>query len=191
MKSFETLSDEELLIKLKLEKTEREAFVELYNRYWFRLFSAACKRLGQDETAEEIVQNFFTDLWTRRKEIDITLSFESYALTSIRYQVINYWKKELVRERYQEDLEGSVDFNTSTEDYINFREAQKLLEYEITQMSPKCRAVYELSRNKNKNNREIAMELGISEKTVENHLTKALKKLRITLDALMSVWVLF
>ena len=61
------------------------------------------------------------------------------------------------------------------------KDMMQSIESEVNQLPDKCRSVYELSRIENKTNKEIAQYLDISEKTVENHLTKALKRLRLNL----------
>jgi RNA polymerase sigma factor (sigma-70 family) len=76
----------------------------------------------------------------------------------------------------------NADFDSSTEDEIMLRDLKNTIALEVSQLPDKCRSVYELSRIEHKSNKEIASHLGISEKTVENHLTKALKRLKLGLD---------
>jgi RNA polymerase sigma-70 factor (ECF subfamily) len=69
------------------------------------------------------------------------------------------------------------------------KDLTSVVENEISQLPDKCRSVYELSRNQHKTNKEIAQHLGISEKTVENHLTKALKRLRFGLGHYLPAFI--
>jgi len=181
------LSDEELVGLLR--KDEVGAFDELYNRYWDKLYNAACKRVSGGEIAEEIVQDFFTSLWLNRSRLTIHSSFNNYVFSSIRYLVYNHYQKETVRRVYQESRKKSlVVEDNSTEEILALRELNKVLEEGVEKLPSKCRTVYELSRKEYKNNKEIARLLGISEKTVENHLTKALRNIRLSLkDALSSI----
>lgn len=189
MTKLKKLSDEDLVGLLK--EGEVPAFEELYNRYWDKLYNAAAKRLSSGDIAEELVQDFFTSLWINKAKLAIHTSFSNYVFSAIRYLVYNQYQKESVRRIYQENRQRSSlreeNFSNSTEDIIAFRELNKVLEEGVGKLPSKCRAVYELSRKEYNNNKEIAILLGISEKTVENHLTKALRNIRLSLKDSLSV----
>ena len=85
MKDFEELSDEEL--SLLLSKGDEYAFEEIFNRYWFRLYAAAYKRVHHRELAEEIIQDLFTVLWSKRNSVHIHTSLKAYLFTSVRNMV--------------------------------------------------------------------------------------------------------
>ena len=177
------LSDEELFDLLKSDEFAFQAFTHLYNRFWELLYSAAYKRLKSREVSEEIVQDFFTKLWINRKEISITTSAEGYIFTSIKYLVLGYIDKETVRNKFRALIDVSESsLDDSTQEKINLNELVASIDKQVQSLPPKCRSVFELSRTEYKTNKEIASELGISEKTVENHLTKALKRLRLNLS---------
>lgn len=189
MTKLKKLSDEDLVGLLK--DGEVPAFEELYNRYWDKLYSAASKRLSSGEVAEEIVQDFFTSLWLNRTKLSIHTSFKYYVYTSVRYLVYNQYQKESVRRAYQEARQNALVYeDNSTEDLIAFKELNKVLDEGVEKLPSKCRTVYELSRKEYKNNKEIAHLLGVSEKTVENHLTKALRNIRLSLKDAMSLLAL-
>ena len=179
------LSDEDLIGLL--QEGQVSAFEELYNRYWERLYNSAAKRISAGEVAEEIVQDFFTSLWVNRAKLAIHTSFNNYAHSSIRYLVYNQYQKETVRKLYQENRQRTlVVEDNSTEELIALKELHKILEEGVEKLPSKCKTVYELSRKEYKNNKEIALLLGISEKTVENHLTKELRNIRLNLKDAMS-----
>lgn len=183
MRTIIQLSDEELLALLK--KDDIAAFEEIYNRYWDKLYVAAYKRLRFREGSEEIVQDFFTKFWMNRADIEIHSSFAGYLFTAIRYQVLNYMEKEMVRSNYKDSLQISLS-NNSTEESVLLNDLTLNLDRAVKELPDRCRSIFELSRNEFKSNKEIAEELGISEKTVENQLTKALRRLRRT----VSSWLL-
>jgi len=191
MSNLSDISDENLLLLLK--GGEVEAFDELYHRYWSKLYVNAYKRLKDKETCEEIVQDFFTSLWLNREKCVIHTSFSSYVYTSVRYLVFNYYQKEYHRKAYQEKMQYILsEQDNSTENLINLNELNRVLEERVETLPAKCRSVYELSRKQFKNNREISQMLGISEKTVENHLTKALRNLRVSVkDLILLVFIFF
>lgn len=184
------LSDDKL-VEL-FEQGNIAAFEEIYNRYWLELYSAAYKRIREREPSQEIVQNLFTSFWLNRGKFKIHSSLQGYLFTSIRYQVLNYKRDEAVKNSYNESLlvVDNNSFDNSTENYINYKELKEIVETCVNQLPIKCRSVFELSRNQHKTNREIAQQLQISEKTVENHLTKAIRYLRKNIDTLLVLVVL-
>ena len=189
MKNLEKHSDEDL-VKLLTEGSVA-AFDELYNRYWDKLYSAAFKRTSTSEIAEEIVQDLFTSLWVNRLKLSIRTSFSNYVYTSIKYLVFNHYQKESVRKSYQESVQHKlVIHDTSTEDQLTYKELNQIIDTEVKTLPAKCRSVFELSRKEYKNNKEIALILGISEKTVENHLTKALRNLRLSVKDVISLSII-
>ncbi|QEC53770.1 RNA polymerase sigma-70 factor (ECF subfamily) [Anseongella ginsenosidimutans] len=190
MRDYEKLSDNDLTGLLK--KGNIAAFEEIYNRYWSRLYSAAYKRVKSREVCQEIIQDLFTSLWLSGKELQIRASLEGYLLTAVRYKVFNHIEKELVRRNYRSTLpEASLRIDNSTEETILLNDLSQQLEEEIVQLPEKCRQVFELSRKQQKSNKEIALELNISEKTVENHITKALRLMRAGLkDSIASLFLL-
>lgn len=160
------------------------AFEEIYNRYWNKLYSAAYKRVQSKEVSEELVQDLFTSLWLNRKTVNVHTSLAAYLFTSVRYLVLNHVQKEMVRASYKESLQlNRVD--NSTEETVLLNDLVLNLNAAVEQLPVKCKSVFELSRKEYKSNKEIAAELGISEKTVENQLTKALRRLRLGLNSLL------
>jgi len=177
MKDFDKFSDEKLS-KLLFEG-DAGAFEEIFNRYWLKLYGAAFKRVKSREAAEEIIQDLFTLLWAKRETIQIHKSLAAYLFTSVRYMVFNYIQKEIVRENYKDSFQAANVFcDNSTEETVFLNELIRNIEKEVKCLPSQCRYVFELSRKENKTNREIAEVLGISEKTVEGHLTKAIKRLK-------------
>ncbi|QEM10675.1 RNA polymerase sigma-70 factor [Mucilaginibacter rubeus] len=168
------------------------AFEEIYNRYWLKLYAAAYKRLKERETAKEIVQDFFTSFWINREQVKIRTSLQGYLFTSIKYLVLNHKRAEAVRNSYAEILlMVGNSFDNSTEENYYYKELLERVETEVNLLPPKCRNVFELSRKQYKTNKEIAELMGISEKTVENHLTKALRYLRVNLNSLLLLTFLY
>lgn len=190
MSRYFKFSDEELLEGILSD--DEKSFDELYNRYWSRLYSHALKRMEDEESAREIVQDVFTELWIHRHERKIHTSVAAYLHTAIRYRILNYMQKEWVRKRYSMEIQRQpAILNNATEESIFLEELHTRVEKLTAELPPQCKRVFELSRKEFKNNREIAAELDISEKTVEFHLTKALRILRSHLREFVSLLLLF
>jgi RNA polymerase sigma-70 factor (family 1) len=189
MTDFTTLGEDELINLLRQDKLG--AFREIYTRYWKQLYADAYKRLKNKEMAEEIVQEVFTSLWHKRGALNITQTLGGYLFTSVSNLVIDQYRKDLVRARYKESFKLVYsETDNSTEDAILVKELEHTIEHEVNSLPDKCRSVFELSRVEHKTNKEIASELGISEKTVEHHITKALKHIRVGLGNYLSVIVI-
>ncbi|MBW4889137.1 RNA polymerase sigma-70 factor [Mucilaginibacter sp. HMF5004] len=181
--NLKQLSDMELLGMVKNDSIE--AFEELYHRHWKKLYTFAYKRIRSKEITEEIVQDFLANLWAGRKSIVIKTSFEGYIYTAVRNLVLNCIAKETRRNAYTQFVKlFKSDEDYSTEQTVHVRDFYYNLQKELSYLPEKCRSVFEMSRHENKSNKEIAAQLGISEKTVEGHLTKAIRRLRINLNSL-------
>lgn len=159
---------------------EDAAFTEIYNRYWKKLFTIAINKTGDNiEEAEEIVQDIFVSLWSRRRQLKLTFSLEHYLAASVKYRVIKSFAKKDLHRRYTAHNQSAVSLSdNSTQDWLDFEELQLRLEELVTGLPEKCQLVYRMSREDGYSQKEIAGELSISEKTVEAHLGKALKLLR-------------
>lgn len=183
MSNLNKLTDDNLLELLKNDN--KASFEELYNRYWAKLYSHAYKRVQKEEIAEEIVQDFFTSLWINRTRLSIAISFKSYTYAAVRNLVFKFYQKEYSHKKYQEVAKlQATECDYSTEHLIDYNDLVRTIEKEVETLSPKCQGVYRLSRNEYKSNKEIANILQISEKTVENHMTRALKVLRYSLKVI-------
>lgn len=186
MKHLVELSDQNLVDLCR--KGDSKAFEELYNRYWSKLYSSAFKRIKVREVAEEIVQELFMSLWTNREKIVIHTSFQNYLYSSVTYLVFAYLHKEYKRRSYEEFALTRMNiYDNSTEEIIECNDLGKKLDTELNQLPDRCRSVFELSRKQYKSNKEIASVMGISEKTVENQITKALRILRVNLKYLSTL----
>ncbi|MEJ6981903.1 RNA polymerase sigma-70 factor [Pedobacter sp. P351] len=186
MSNLKHISDENLLALFR--EGQMSAFDELYNRYWSKLYSQAYKRIGKSEIAEEIVQDFFTSLWINREIVQVHSLFNSYTFSAIRNLVFRHYQKEYNARKYEVAQKMSiVESDFSTEQLIELNDLKRALEHEVESLPPKCKGVFNLSRKEFKTNKEIAAILEISEKTVENHITKALKVLRLSVKNIIPV----
>jgi RNA polymerase sigma-70 factor (family 1) len=179
MKNFKAYSDEGLLKLLK--KQELGAFEEIYLRYWRKLYSAAYKRVQSRETAEEIVQDIFTSLWVNRHTVQIEI-LASYLITAVKYKVINHYEKEMSRRHYATvQIQSELSSDNSTEEAVLLNELNLALQREIQKLPPKRQQIFKMSREDHLSIKQVASNLGISEKTAENQLGKALKILKLNL----------
>lgn len=180
-KDYTTFTAESLFCLI--QKDDPGAFEEIYNRYWLQLFISAHKRLQCREDAEEAVQNLFESLWKNRYKIHIRTSLENYLFASIRYIVLRMvYKRTSLASSSDVDVDGYGKADHSTEETILINDLSSHINQLVERLPEKCRKVFELSRYEMKTHKEIATLLGISEKTVENHITKALHLLKNNLN---------
>lgn len=175
---YKTYSDQELLDTLK--SGDRNAFKEIYNRHWEPLLHSAFRILEDKDACFDVLQEVFVWFWENRQTLEVR-SIKAYLLMAVRYQVANYIRKGKVRQAYL-DRNGFTNTESSYEvDDLEVKELKKIIS-DFTQGLPeRCKQIFHLSRNEHLNNKEIAQKLGLSEKTVENQLTIALKRLKIKL----------
>lgn len=173
-------SDAALIALMK--QGRREAFNEIYERYWRKLYVAAVKRLKSNDDAQDIVQDLFISFWSKRDTLVITTSLSSYLFTAVKYKVINYIQSNIVKRNYLNSLHDALgDFDDSTHETIYRNDLEVFIDLKVAHLSPKVKEVYELSRKENLSINEIAERLHTSDQTVKNQLSKALKTLKIHL----------
>lgn len=169
-----------------LKEDEFAAFVEIYNRYWSGLYVAAYNRIRDEEICKEIVQDVFTSFWTKRETLLLTVGLSNYLFRAVRHQVIDHFRKQAIRRAYHSRQAAETSEDSSMQ-WVLLRDLQQSLDSLVDNLPDKCKSVYRLSKIENHSNREIAQMLDISEKTVEGHLTKALKILRVNLSHFLTL----
>lgn len=178
-------SDQELVHLM--QSGNEAAFTELYNRYWDKLFAIAAHKLQNLAEAEEVVQDIYLELWNRRAGLQITTSLPAYLSTAVKFKVINILALRHRRLRYQEHaVQVAAAGDLSTEQWLRFGELQSRLTALVNELPDKCRLVFRLSREEGLSHKEIAATIGVAEKTVEAHLSRALRTLRTQLRSLSS-----
>jgi RNA polymerase sigma-70 factor (ECF subfamily) len=166
------------------------AFAQVYDRYWDKLYNSAHKRLNNDAACEEIVQDIFVRYWEKRNSLNLNTGLSNYLFTAVRYSVIDFYRKSVIRQNFANS--GIMDHQTdnSNEEHMMLKDLVALIESVVLALPEKCRQVYNLSRVEFKSNHEIAIQLNISEKTVEGHLTRALSSLRKMIRELSPILLL-
>lgn len=137
------------------------------------------------------MQDLFASLWLKRETIEIRQTVAAYLFTAIKYKVINYIESHIVRENYLKVLKKTVeDYDNSTNEKIYSHDLQNCIDQGINTLSPKVKEVFELSRNENLSIKEIASKLNVSDQTVKNQISKALKTLKLHLNQLLSLVII-
>ena len=173
-----SLPDEELIIMLRSDNTA--ALKEIFHRFHIRLFQMAVGVLRNEDLSKDIVQDVFIDLWNRRHTSNIQ-SLNNYLVTAIKFQALKQLRNGKLQDHHLKLIQN-IQFVNQTEESINFSELDASLKLALDQLPPRCKQVFELSRFDNLSHKEIAGKLGITAKTVEVQIHKALMVLRKRLD---------
>jgi RNA polymerase sigma-70 factor (family 1) len=177
MAAYSTYTDQELTVLLK--DGDKNAFTELYDRYWKKLFAVATNKLRDKAVAEELAQDILGDVWQRRASINITTTFNGYLSVALKYKIIDHLARLNHRMKYETYISAhQSDEDDYTQNWLSFEELRQRLEKHVNELPEKCKVVYQMSKEQGYNNKEIALDQGITEKTVEAHLTRAMKTLR-------------
>lgn len=169
-------SDEDLLALMR-EHDDELAFSELYNRYFRLLYNYCYEKVSDQFAAQEIIQELFVSLWQHRHQHTIQ-ACRPYLFSAAKHLVISFYRKEYTRLRHYSQWETFRPLATDGSDQQALTDdLQHHYEEGLKRLPDKCREVFVLSRQ-GLPNREIAQKMAISEKTVEQHITKALRALR-------------
>lgn len=146
------------------------------------------QKTGDRETAKEMVQDTFINLYSHKASVLEIRSVRAYLYVILKNKILNHYRKESARKKYQLYLSATFgELDNSTELNIQSREIERQLDEEIEKLPPKCRAVFKLSRKEHLSNKDIASQLGISENTVEQHMRKAIRDLRSSLGTVIGM----
>lgn len=155
----------------------------VYKNYFKPLYVYAFTMLKDETHAEEIVQNLFLKIWERKEKINIETSLKAYLYKAVYFDCLNYIKHQKVKTNYEIHA-THVMKNVKSElasHKVMYRNLEEKLRTALNELPEQCRTVFQLSRFEELKYREIAERLNISEKTVESHMSKALKQMRLKL----------
>jgi RNA polymerase sigma-70 factor (family 1) len=177
-----------------ISQGDKKAYEQVFRTYYQTLCNYACSVIKDMDEAEEVVQNVFYTIWNKREVLQISTSIKSYLYRAVHNDCLNKLKhgkvKMLYAEEYKSHANGGFD---SSANVLEAKELNKQINTAIDSLPEQCGLVFKLSRFENLKYAEIAEQLGISVKTVENHMGKALKIMREKLKDYLPLvlWLLF
>jgi RNA polymerase sigma-70 factor (family 1) len=166
---------------------DQRAFATLFDRHWKKLYHTALNVVEDRDAAEDIVQECFISLWEKsaHKHID---NVGGYLFKSVKYACFMYLRSGAISRKHLDHI-NQLTFDNSTEEDFYAQELQEVLDSSMATLPEKCREIFYLSRFEFLPNKQIAEQLQISPKTVENQITKALRILRLSVNKMISVAV--
>jgi RNA polymerase sigma-70 factor (ECF subfamily) len=181
----------ELFLYEEMKKGKEYAFDFFFNYYYPGLCVYAQKMIFiPQQEARDLVQDVFVKFWNDREKTDIRFSIRSYLFASVKNKCFDLLRKKDVCVKTEELTSNRDVCDESFETYI-LTELEALFNTSLAKLPERCREVFELSRFQGLKNREIASMLNLSEKTVENQITKALHILKEELKDYLPLLVLF
>lgn len=173
----------------KIKSGDRVAFNTLFNTHYTPLVRFAFTFLQDKDEAEEVIQDIFVRIWEQRASINITTNIKSYLFSSARNRSINKIKSVQTRQNILSEI-NQYQTQTGEHGYNESAELKTAIEEAIKQLPEKCQTIFLLSREEELTYKQIAQKLNLSEKTIENQMGIALKKLRITLSPYLNAIIL-
>jgi len=189
MQDYKTLTDADLTALLKL--SDESAFKEIYDRYYFLLFTHAFKKLRDEETVKDIIQDVFAKLWSKRHELSGT-NTGGYLYTAIRNKIFDLYAHEKVKTIHVSSIQNYLNVTTAigTDHMIREKQFAAYIDREISALPPKMKQIFELSRMEYLSHKEIAERLETSENNVSKQVNNALKILKMKLGVIITLLVM-
>jgi RNA polymerase sigma-70 factor (ECF subfamily) len=174
----------------QLVRGNRQAFSDIYKRYWQGCYQVAFKFLKSEEQAEDIVQEIFSMLWHKRQQFSEVRDLRLYLVTMTRNLTFQYLKQ---RARQQEIAGGYVsgrDFSENTADHILLdAQYKELLDAAVSRLSPQQQRIFYMAKEEGLTYEAIAEQLGISRITVKTYMADSLKFIRQQLQPHIGVYI--
>jgi RNA polymerase sigma-70 factor (ECF subfamily) len=175
-----------------LKEGNETAFEMLFRTYYKPLCNYAYSFLNDRDEAEEVVQSAFIGVWDKRSSIEIQSSMKSYLYRMVRNSCLNVIKHANVKKQHVKyALAGGEPMDESASQSVMSQELELKIQEAMKQLPEQCRLVFQLSRFEELKYSEIAGQLNISVKTVENHMGKALKIMRSQLKDYLPLFLFF
>ena len=180
MNSKPLYSDDSLALQLK--NGDKKAFELVFNQYKAKLYFFALAYLRSSSDTEEIIQNVFLSLWEHKHSINEALSIKNYLYKITVNHVYNHLKHEAVRQKFIDySLVNQLEEDDALQQNSDFNDLKKTIDELIERLPAQQQKIFKLSRWEGRSHDEIAQQLGISVRSVENQVYRALQFIRTNL----------
>ena len=163
----------------QLIKGDKRVIDRLYEKYHARIFHFALGFLKNEDDSYDIVQEVFIKLWEKRSTFKRDTNIDALIFTMAKNTTLSVFRKRASEQKYLEFLGHTVQSNNdATSEQVDYSFLKQQYESIVPKLPPKRKEIFILSREKGLSNKEIAKLKGISEKTVEDHISKSLAFLK-------------
>lgn len=173
------LNNEQLIPQLL--SGDEITFESVYKHFLRPLHVYAITMLKDEDIAKGMVQNVFLKLWERKNTLNFSGSLQAYLYGAVYHECLNHLRHEKVKVSHHDHIVYTMKDKVETDDGIEFTDLKEKLQQALNSLPERCRTIFQLSRFEELKYQEIADHLGISIKTVEAQMGKALKILRYKL----------
>ncbi len=161
-----------------LKERPNDALRSLYSSYYSYICMVVYKMIGDGSQAEDVAQEVFVEVWKRRESLDVNTSLKGY----LRMVAVNKTLNHIRSKKMDFDQDDAIlqvpNKENSTQNLLEAEDLKNAINHAVNSLPEKCRIIFGLSKFEEKSYREIAEQLCISIKTVENQMSKALKIVR-------------
>ncbi|QNK64966.1 RNA polymerase sigma-70 factor [Pedobacter sp. PAMC26386] len=166
------------------------AFEQLFKAHYKALHNYVNTMIRDEEMAEEIVQNRFMKFWENRELLNIETSVKAYLYKCVHNDTLNLLKHEKVKTRYQNFTLHTSAASEPASHRIELNELESRVHKAMEELPEQCRLIFHMSRFEELKYREIADQLGLSIKTIESQMGKALRIMRLKLVDFLGLIIL-
>lgn len=162
----------------RLKQGDQLAYEQIYFSFSKELLIAAYRKTGDKVIAEELVQNIFISLWEKRAGLEIS-NLNAYLFGALKLSVINHIRSLVSANKYMEHQTLTYSENhEDTSNLVDLHDLTSVIEKGINSLPEKTQEVFRLSRYQHHSTKDISAELNISEKAVEYHITRSIKRIK-------------
>lgn len=180
-----------LLVK-QLIDGDKNALDKLYHFYYPRLFSFIKGFMKVDDDIDDVIQDVFIKLWENRNNITNIETFNSWIFTVTKNEVISLFRLKIKKAEFESRIrEKAIQTESLTDNTLEYNEIKERVDRLIDQLPEKRRQIFRLSREQGLSQKEIANQLGISVKTVEDHMMHAIRFMRENLKSADLITLLY
>ena len=180
-------TDDALLLQ-QIEKGCKHSFNVLFEKYWDKAYTDAYRRLKDPDQAKDIVQEVFTHIWLKRESLHID-NLPAYLNIAVRNKVFKLVEKQKHIHPFFDILEDMPATDLQADGNLLGKEFLVSYEALLNTLPPKRQIIFRLHFQEDLPTKEIASQLGITRKTVQNQLGKAIEKLKISLSPLLPLLI--
>lgn len=186
MNQIEPNQNSDTLLLQQVEYGSKQAFNVLYEKYWEKAYSDAYKRIKDAAAAKDIVQEIFTHIWINRESLHIE-NLPAYLHVAIRNKVFKFFTKQKQIHPFFNILDNIPENNSQADAQLLWKEFFKSYEALLETLPPKRQIIFRLRYQEDLPTKDISMQLGITRKTVQNQIGKAIETLKVSLLRILSI----
>ena len=178
MADYSPIYDEKTLVE-RLAKGDENAFDTLFHAYWDHIYSFALIMTKSPPAAQDISQEVFVDIFTKRNNLANVTNFRSYLFQMTKFKILTRLRRNKVESAYKEFLIHRIDLQQTLADApLQEKNLHEVILQAIEMLPPQQRTAFELSRMQGLTHEQISVTMGISKKTVKDYIVRAIAFLR-------------